>query len=304
VTGHDIAVVVLALAAALLFSASNVLEQHVARRAPEEQALRPGLLVYLARQRLWLLGIVADVGGYVCQAAALGIGLVVVVQPIGSTALLFSLALDMLWSKRKMRKTEWATAALLAASLGLFLAQSSPSGGVDQVPFREWLAPGLGLTIGILLCILVAQRASGVVRASLLALAAGTMFGITAPLTKSFVHLLGGGPAVVLSNWEPYALAVFSIAGLIVLQSAFQAGALQASLPFVETAEPLVACFIGLALFGERLHANTWTDKCIVVASAVTMLVCAVSLARAQGEREQADANQAIAAGRADMAVS
>ncbi len=303
-TVHDVVVVVLALAAALLFSASNVLEQHVARRAPEEQALRPGLLVYLARQRLWLLGIAADVGGYVCQAAALGLGLVVVVEPIGATALLFSLAFATRWSKRKMRPSEWATAALLAASLGLFLAQSSPSGGVAQVSFREWLSPGLGITSGILLCILVARRASGVVRASLLGVAAGAIYGVTAPLTKAFVHLLGGGPVAVLSNWEPYALAVFSIVGLVVMQSAFQAGALQASLPFLETTEPLVASFLGMALLGERLHAATLADKGIVAVSAATMLVCAVSLARSQGAREQADANRAGTAARADMAVS
>ena len=88
------------------------------------------------------------------------------------------------------------------------------------------------------------------------------------------MHLLGGGPVAVLSNWEPYALAVFAIAGLVVMQSAFQAGALQASLPFLETTEPLVASLLGIALLGERLHAATLTDKGIVAVSAATMLVC------------------------------
>ncbi len=118
------------------------------------------------------------------------------------------------------------------------------------------------------------------------------------------MHLLGGGPVAVLSNWEPYALAVFAIAGLVVMQSAFQAGALQASLPFLETTEPLVASLLGIALLGERLHAATVTDKGIVAVSAATMLVCAVSLARSQGAREQVDADRAGAAARADMAVS
>jgi hypothetical protein len=79
VTLHEIEVVILSLAAAFFFATSNVLEQRAARTAPDDQALRPGLIVHLARQRRWLLGIASDVSGYVCQAAALGIGLLVMV---------------------------------------------------------------------------------------------------------------------------------------------------------------------------------------------------------------------------------
>ncbi|MBV8952260.1 MAG: DMT family transporter, partial [Actinobacteria bacterium] len=244
-TLHDVEVVSLALAAAFFFASSNVLEQRAARSAPADQVMRPGLIAYLARQRRWLLGIVVDVSGYVCQAAALGIGLLIVVQPILATGLLFSLLIDVATSDRRLHMREWVTAALLASALGLFLSESSPGGGAEQAAWSDWVLPLAILSTFIVLCVIVGMRSSGAVRASLLALAAGTMFGVTAPFTKAFVHLLPHGPGTVLTHWEPYGLAVFSISGFIVMQSAFQAGELQASVPFLETAEPVVASIIG-----------------------------------------------------------
>lgn len=293
-TLHDVEVVLLSLAAAFFFAASNVLEQRAARTAPAEQSLRPGLIAHLARQRRWLLGIVADVSGYVCQAAALGIGLLIVVQPILATGLLFSLLLDVATSERRLHLREWVTAALLAAALGLFLSESSPGGGAQQAPWSDWVLPLSILSVAIVICLVVAMRSQGAVRASLLALSAGTMFGITAPLTKAFVHLIPDGPVTVLTHWEPYGLAVFSITGFIVMQSAFQAGELQASVPFLETAEPVVASIIGIALLGERLHAHTNVDRTLIAITVATMVVCAVSLARWQAAREvegQSDAH-------------
>ena len=286
-TLHEIVVVMLSLGAGFFFAASNVLEQRVARNAPHEQALRPGLIVYLARQRRWLLGAVADVSGYVCQAAALGIGLLIVVQPILATGLLFALGLDVATSDRRLRAREWVTAALLASALGLFLSESSPGGGVEQASWADWLLPLSVISFLILVCVLVAMRSSGALRASLLALAAGTMFGVAAPLTKAFVHLLPDGPITVLTHWEPYGLAVFTLTGLIVLQSAFQAGELQVSVPFLEAAEPVVASVIGVVLLGERLRAHTVLDKSLIGLSIATMLVCAISLARSQAAREE-----------------
>jgi hypothetical protein len=245
------------------------------------------LIVHLAHQRRWLVGMVSDVSGYVCQAAALGIGLLIVVQPILATGLLFSLGIDVATSTRRLRVREWVTAALLASALGLFLSESSPGGGAEQASWSDWIVPLSVISAVIVVCIVVAMRSSGALRASLLAFSAGTMFGVTAPLTKAFVHLLSHGPVAVLTNWEPYGLAVFSITGFIVMQSAFQAGELQASVPFIETAEPIVASIIGIVLLGERLRARTNVDRSLIALSIATMLVCAVSLARSQAVREE-----------------
>jgi hypothetical protein len=172
----------------------------------------------------------------------------------------------------------------------LFLSESSPGSGSARAPFADWRLPLILGGVLILSAIAGARRARGPARASLLALAAGTMFGITAALTKAFVHLLGQGPVAVLSNWEPYALAVFTISGLLVLQSAFQSGDLVASVPLLETIEPVVASVLGLALLGERLHANTTTDKAVIALCIAAMLICALWLARTRAIRQSSAA--------------
>jgi hypothetical protein len=74
--------VLLALLASLLFAVAIVLQQREAARGSREEALRAGFLLRLARRPVWLAGIAVDALGFVAQAAALGVGRLVVVQPL------------------------------------------------------------------------------------------------------------------------------------------------------------------------------------------------------------------------------
>ena len=80
-----------ALVAAMSYGISNVLQQHEAEQIAESETLRLGFLGRLARRPRWLVGIGADVGGYVFEALAIGLGTLVVVEPIMATSLLASL---------------------------------------------------------------------------------------------------------------------------------------------------------------------------------------------------------------------
>ena len=81
----------LALATALFYAISNVLELLEAEKVPDEYAMRPALLLRLIKQPRWLLGLLSDFGGYICHAAALGLATVVFVEPILATGILMSL---------------------------------------------------------------------------------------------------------------------------------------------------------------------------------------------------------------------
>ncbi len=65
-----------ALVAAVLYGAGAAVEQRQAAAAPESSAGRPRLLFLLACQPLWLLGLVAQIGGFAAHAAALRSGMV------------------------------------------------------------------------------------------------------------------------------------------------------------------------------------------------------------------------------------
>jgi hypothetical protein len=72
--------VVFALAAALS-NAVNLMTQHSASVGAPKREKGWRLALYLVRQPLWLLGGVAAVGSYACQALALHNGPMSVVQP-------------------------------------------------------------------------------------------------------------------------------------------------------------------------------------------------------------------------------
>jgi hypothetical protein len=90
-------------------------------------------------------------------------------------------------------------------------------------------------------------------RASLLASAAGIVYGLTAALTKATAHLLGLGLGHVILSPQLAGLIVFGALGMLLAQSAFQAGPLDASLPILTVTDPIVSIAIGAAVFDETI---------------------------------------------------
>ena len=88
----------------------------------------------------------------------------------------------------------------------------------------------------------------------LLSGAAGVIYGVTAALTKTSSHLLDEGIVHLLVHWQPYALLIAGVGGMVISQSAFQAGSLDASLPTMSVVDPIVSIVIGALAFGETLR--------------------------------------------------
>ena len=59
--------------------------------------MRPSLLLRLVRRPMWLAGTAADWSGFGLQALALGMGSILVVQPLLCTGLLFALPIGAAW---------------------------------------------------------------------------------------------------------------------------------------------------------------------------------------------------------------
>lgn len=281
--------IVLSLVTAFLYALSNVLELTEAEQVPDEYALRPGLMARLIRRPRWLLGLLSDVFGYITQASALALAAVVFVEPILALGIVMSLVLGSWMTKRRLRPVDWISAAVLSAGLALFLYEVSPTGGIDFAPTERVVvaAPIVGAVIAI--CIASATKLRGAPRAAALGIAAGISFGAAAVLTKGVVHYLGDGVLAWVPHWEPYALAAASIGGVIVAQSAFQTGALAASVGAIEATAPVSAAVLGLALLSESVAVER-ADQAAVVAVSITMVLLGIAaLARAE-ERVLVDA--------------
>jgi drug/metabolite transporter (DMT)-like permease len=269
----------LALVAAVLFAVASVAQQRAAARVPDESARGMRLIRVLVRRPQWWAGVVGDGGGYLVQAAALGFGSLLLVQPLLVTTLLFALPLGAVWAGRALSRADWVWAVLLAVSLAVFVVSGNPTEGVDRAPAADWLPAGLVLLGVFAVCVLAATRARGVVRAVLLAVGTALAYGVAAALTKGVVGQLDEGLVAVLASWETYALVAVSVGGTLLQQSAFQAGELGASLPTMIVGEPVVAVVLGAAVLDEELRADG-AEWVLIGVLVVVMVAATVSLAR------------------------
>ncbi len=254
--GAVYAVVAAAVGAAALYAVASVLQHRAAVEQPAERSLRLGLLAGLIRRPSWVLGILADGAAFALQFAALAAGAIVVVQLLLVLGLLFALPLGALVSGRRPRLVDTVAAAVVCAGLAVFLAAAAPAPGLTSVPASTWsvlLAVGLGVASAL---VAMGHRARGPARPALLGGAAGVFYGISAGLTKATGELLADQGVQAFTHWQPYALVVVGAAGVVVGQSAFQAGDLGLSLPTMSAADPVVSVLVGALAFRETLAGS------------------------------------------------
>ena len=269
----------LALLAAALFALASAVQQRSAAAVPAGQDHGLRLVRSLLRSPRWWTGTLADTGGYAAQAAALGLGSLLLVQPLLVTTVLFALPLGARWAGRRLAPSDWAWAGVLVLSLAAFVVTGQPTAGSDLAGWRDWLPAWVVLGVAVAGCLLGAAVRRGTSRAVLLAVTTGMAYGLAAALTKGVMSLLDDGPGAVLGHWGTYLLAAALLGGTLVQQSAFQAASLGASLPAATVGEPVVAVALGMTVLGERLRADG--AEWLLIALLVTAMVAAtVALAR------------------------
>ena len=285
--------IVLALAAAFLFALGLVLQEKAAS-AQSADTVGAGFLARLAHQPVWLLGLAVQGLGFVAQAIALGIGRMVVVQPLLVSSIVFALPLGRLIEGRPIRRPEMVGAALVAGGLAALLLVSKPAAGDDDASLRSWaVVGGASLGLAVLLFVLARGR-SPAMRAGLLGTAGGILFGLGAALTKTTVSMLDDGVLAVLGDWHVYALVVASIAAFWLEQAALQTGALAAAVATTMAFDPLSSLVYGIVLFQENLH-ETAIGYALCLVSLAVALAGLVILARAKGSEAPPAAQAATA---------
>jgi drug/metabolite transporter (DMT)-like permease len=272
--------VVCALSSSLLYALASVLQHRAAVAQPHEHSLRFGLLTRLLRNPQWVVGIACDALAYVFQFIALGHASLVLVQPLLVCGLLFALPLGAWLAGARMKPRDWSGAVLIVAGLAVFLVVASPGRGTTDVDSWPQLCVFTFAAAGAL--ILLARGRASRARAALLAAGAALIYGLTAALTKSVAHLLGIGVGHLLSSWQPYVLVAAGVGGMLIAQSAFQAGPLDASLPVLTVIDPVVSITIGALAFGEGIRTGKVSSVLEVVGiAAMTVGVFVLSQAEA-----------------------
>jgi len=268
-----------ALAAAVLYGAGAALEQRQAAAAPPSAAGRPRLLLMLARQPLWLLGIAVQIGGFAAHAAALRSGSLVTVQMVVSAEFVVAVVIVRVWSGRPLSRACWAAALTVVAGVAAFLALTSPGHGpgAAQLGHGGALVLGAAATGGAALAAAaVGLRAAGRRRAVSLAVAAGLADACSAVVTMAFSHEVGHGPAALATSWTIYALVICGAGNVLLTQTAYQTGRPILTLPIIAAVTPLASVAVGVGLLGETPRIGLAGG----VAAGLAVFVTSLALAR------------------------
>src|SRR5690348_10546994 len=139
--------ILLAVAASVCTATASLCQRKGAKDNPTA-GFDAGLLVRLARQPVWLLGIAAMIGGFIFQITALRFGDLALVQPILAAELLFVFGYLAIAGTRRVTGRDLLAAAAMSGGIGVFLRLAAPSGGRLHAPGSSWLLAGL-VTAGV-----------------------------------------------------------------------------------------------------------------------------------------------------------
>ena len=296
--------IVTALAAAVLYGAGAAAEQRQAAAAPESSAGRPRLLLLLARQPLWLLGIAAQIGGFAAHAVALRSGPLATVQMLVAAELVVAVVIVRIWSGRPLSRASWAAALTVVAAIAAFLALTT-SGHARAAGRPDYvMAAGLGAAAtgaGALAAAAVGLRAAGRRRAVLLAVAAGLADCCSAVVTMAFSHVASHGLVAIFTSWTVYAVVVCGAGNVLLTQTAYQTGRPMVTLPIIAAVTPVASVAIGIGLLGEASRTGVAGGVAAGFAVLVTSLALAC-LARSVPDAERRSQGPADAA-RGGLAV-
>jgi drug/metabolite transporter (DMT)-like permease len=272
---------ILAVLAAALVGTGFVLQQAAAQQAPTRHFLRFSLLLDLLRRRRWVAGLLTMVSGQFLTAWVMGHLALTTAEPLLAANLLFALLLAWPLSRQRPTKSEIAGAVIFIAGVtALSLTRSVRAPEVSVGVAANWPFAAAAVAVGAFLFATAGRRRTGDMRATLAGASAGLVFGLQDALTRHTVQLLSAHQLTgLLTSWPGYTLLVVGAIGLWLMQSAFSAGPLHASLPTISGGEPVCGIALGIVIFGDRLHTSPEL-LAIEAASLLAVLVGVVMVAR------------------------
>jgi hypothetical protein len=172
-----------------------------------------------------------------------------------TTNLVFALVIAVPLVKASLKVWEILGAAVLITGVALLsAARAAKPIGLSFGGVSHWPAAAVIFVIAAL-AVRAGHRREGRWRAMLTGAGAGMVFGIQDALTRQTLEILqSSGISGMFTTWAPYALVGAGAIGIWLMQSAFNAGPLNVSLPAISAGEPLVGILLGVIVFGDRVQ--------------------------------------------------
>lgn len=260
-SGNNIAIaVVTALLAGLCLAGTGLLQQQAASRRPKREQLSPKLILSLVKNKKWLAGIGTAFGSYGFQAVALATGPLALVQPLIVSELLFAVPVSIRLRGVELGRKEWLAIVAVIAGLTIGVVGADPHKGSPVEPISMWAFALGGVFVIALGAVLLGRSIRGPKRATLFAFAGAAVLALQSGLYAATIALLrqnfpSNFPAT-FTTWYPYALIIASFTGMFLVENAYQAGPLAASMPVMDATLPSASIAIGVGLFGEHIRTS------------------------------------------------
>lgn len=233
--------------AATAYAGGIVAQTVAARRAERRDRIDPGLLLRLARDRLYLVGFAAQVLGFVSSFLARETLPLYLVQAGSSAAVGLATLFGVLVLGWTVRRGELVAVAIMAAGLILLVGASRPSVAAE-LPAAA--VAGLAAALVLVgLAAVPAARLGGRTGAVALGVLGGVAFAVLAVVGRPLAVL----PLVELpaqpSAWLMVAAALL---GQYLLASALQRGRATATMASLDSTTTVFASVAGLTLLADR----------------------------------------------------
>jgi hypothetical protein len=274
---------VLGLALAVLASLAlngSYLVQHVGSvKAPAINIRHPLLTVRgLLGSRLWMLGGMLGVGGWLIHIAALTKAPLSLVQCFLAAGIALLTPIAVVRLGHQLRRGEFVGIALIVVAL-VALALSTGAEGAHS----SFGAGALGayvagaVAVGIGLATVVGGR-----RAVALGLAGGVLYGLADVVTKALTGIAhdDGATGVLTSPWLIAAIAA-NVGAFFAFQRGLQSGTAIAVIALMTAGTNVISILGGLLVFGDPLGSTT-AIKAVHIAAFVAIAIAGWLLAPAQ----------------------
>ncbi len=206
----------LALVSAVWFALSAALQQRgqfaLARSGTPVEGVAG--LVRLVAVPVWLLGTLVLLLGYATQGAALDRGKLVVVQPLMVTTIVWALPLGRWLTHQQVVPRQVLGACVVVVGLAMFVLVGDPDAGVDNAKTQDLVIATLIITaIVVVLLLWLRTKSAQALRAAVLGVCSGLLFGLSASFAKPVIEDLHVSIGDASGAWQTWALLGFARAG-------------------------------------------------------------------------------------------
>ena len=290
-----------ALAAAFCYGIGAVMQAIAVRAASRRPALEaagevgrvdPGLVIRMFRQWPFVVSLLIDFAGFICQLIALRRLPIFEVQVIIAANLAVTAVFASWLMHTVLSVREWSAVLAVVVGVGL-LGSSAGAEGARTVGIDFHFALIAALAV-IAVAGVAAARLPNPFRTPVLGAIAGLGYGVLAVCARI---LPGFTPEVLVKSPAAYTLAASGIISFILYASALESGSVTVATAAVILLETVPPAFVGVLFLGDKTRPGMVGPA---VAGFILALVSAVALARfgeAGADRDEASRASAQAVG-------